>query len=148
MIAAIDTRVLAAHQWLVDFTGKDPRWLIEQCAYALLVSGLLRAMLADGVPGWWRFMAAVSTMMLAFWIYLDVKRPLFLAATARSVGWRRVFLVMTAAFAPFVYLSEPALSALRVANDLAFLGSFYFAACRPPAPRPPKRRLTLAGGDA
>lgn len=153
MIAAADTWLLAQHQRAVDASGRTPGWWCEQCA---LMSGALSiAVWALGSRGIVHtvflfliltlsaiaFLVARAPEAMAFWYGAPWNRRLNLCCFAIAIGGDVV--VFAATGQPFT-----------AHHGLCDLGSatwtclVFFAACKPPAPRPPKRRLALSGGAA
>lgn len=148
MLNRLDAWLLAGpYQWLIDVSGKKREWWVEQCAYAYLVAGMLDAFLTVGSDGK-RWLLAGLTMVVALLIFLDAKIPAMMEMTAAMPHLRRLFLVVSCFSIPLRLLEMSPRGAAAAIATLALLSSYYFAACRPPKPREPRRKMVMAGGGA
>lgn len=151
MIARLDARVLAAHQWAVDFTQRAPVWLARQCCLLGLVVLAVR-WATVGVSPWAAALLALALCLLAAFTLTP--------ALLRSVtGWRplRILLLAVLALDALLLMAGAAygfparaLASFAIASlaDLATASFYYFGECRPPRPRAPRPRGRLAHGGA
>lgn len=141
---SMDARLLAVFQWLVDLVGRPTSWWAENCAYVLLVGGVLREVLRP-VPGWF-WWGVIGSLVFATLIWGAARAPAVLQWIGRDRFWRFVA-VATTIFATLVTLGKgPVDFWLCLLANIGYASFYYFAACRPPKPRPPRR--VLAGSRA
>jgi hypothetical protein len=130
-------------QWLVDSTGKKREWWVEQCAYAYLVSGLLDALMFHDTPKRW--LLAGLTLIVAAIMFFDAKVPALLERTAGLDRWRQGFLVLWLINLPLDLLRPLPAQSVGIVAVTALVASYYFAACQPPKPKQPRRKLAPGG---
>lgn len=147
MIRAIDTKVLAFYQWLVNVSGKKPMWWGEQCCYLLLVGIGFGFFREDTVIPRWLHLVLLTVMVLIAGALWAVSRSELLWSIEKKLRgemfWRIAFLILMAddILATMVGFGHP--DALAI--SLAFLSYQYFALCEEPPPPKPRTRTTLAG---
>jgi hypothetical protein len=141
-------------QRLVDWAQKQPRWFGEQCAWAYIAFVLMRAVYAvsTGDPEWLDWFVVGSGLLLGgVLIYASRSSWLFALLSHSGVGWRSWWLFW--AILDLSWLISGMLTTthlIRTSTDVALMACYYFAACKPPKPKEPKRKpvLSHAGGSA
>lgn len=150
MIRRLDARIIAAHQWVVDLSQRQPAWCARQCALLGAVCAVL-----------WPHFTDVSLLSAAVALvgFLVLSATSLLPGAAAAVGavtWIRILflLVVVLDFALLLLIALAVLSAdttrfaFSMAIDLAWCGYYYFAACHPPRPPVPRTSPRLARGGA
>lgn len=150
---AADAALLKLHQWAVDLSGRSPAWWAEQCAYAngaaviatfclrptrgalvLLTTILLLAYSAAAAWG-------VRSGRIVGHEAVPTMRRLCLGLLGVCIGCDVLLLAAgVAPMAPHQWTIDIGMAVWTALH--------YFASCRPPAPRPPKRSAAMAGGAA
>jgi hypothetical protein len=136
--------IASPFQWLVDAIGKKREWWVEQCAYAYLVCGLMDSLVFFRGEHQ-RWVLAGLTLIVAGFILLDAKVPALLERTAGLHNWRRGFLVLWLVNLPLDLVREMPGAVVGIFAVTAMVSSYYFAACQPPRPRQPRRKLAPGG---
>ena len=158
MIRALDSRLVAAAQWVVDLTQRQPHTLGGLSAALSAVVYCARAG-SVALPGWVVGLALLSYALVfslslssALFRFLDY-RPIRILQLV-SVAPDLFVLLFVAAVPPLCAAAGAACSAsqtgygLSLLQSLASLACWCFAACRPPRPRAPRPRGRLALGGA
>jgi hypothetical protein len=148
----IDARLVAsAYQAVVDWSQRKAEWWVEHAAIAFSVSMLAEA----GVRGWFTQPGHLClVVVMAVWaavVLLSARIAPEALQLLLSPEWvRRACFATTVLSDVLKAVTSPEpLLVLTVANDIAFLSVWYFAACEPPRPR--KRtepKLVPAGSGA
>ncbi len=153
MIRAFDARLIAAHQWVVDLTQRQPAWLARQCVILGVLSTLVRWVTFGPASAWSTALLALAFLLMVGVTYV----PTWFHATSFIDGPLRVALAMWLVIEGSVLLLALALSAppdivarlaLSTVNDITLISFYGFAACRPPRPRAPRPQGRLAHGGA
>lgn len=151
MIRAIDSRLIAAHQWLVDLTQRAPAWLARQCCLLGFVAVAIRYAIM-GHALW----AAAVTMIAFAGIAAITLSPGWFHSMGRDLWLRSIFLAVLAIDVALLLLAlllpvpheTVARFTLGCLPDLCLVAFHYFAACQPPRPRAPRPRGRLVHGGA
>lgn len=144
-LARADAALLGWFQSVVDFAQRRPPVLARWC---LLASTLMVALrwAVEPPTALWMVLVGLSTLILLFATYSD-----FVFALVAGPLWYRVtvagYIVLLAVLTGLVLPPDP-VRGLRLLDLLCMLAYIYFAACRPPKPRPPRRVASLARGAA
>jgi hypothetical protein len=139
----IDQKVMDAHQWVVDETERKPAWWAEQTAWAYAAIGLVSdALTWDG--GWDVLFLALNLVVAAACI-LVARAPTCLSSVGASAGFSRAILWGLVALRLFgmAFAPDPAIAA-RLLHAMLGLSFLYFAGCKPPRPRAPRRQVAPA----
>jgi hypothetical protein len=158
MIRGLDARLVAAAQWVVDLTQRQPHTLGGLSVALSAVLCFARAGLV-ALPGWVVGLALLSYALVfslslspALFRFLDY-RPIRILQLV-SVALDLVVLLAVAAAPPLCSAAGAGCSVsqtgygLSLLQSLASLACWCFAACRPPRPRAPRPRGRLALGGA
>ena len=158
MIRSLDSRLVAAAQWVVDLSQRQPHTLGGLSVGLSAVLCCARAGSA-ALPGWVVGLALLSYALVfsmslspALFRFLDC-RPIRIFLLV-SVAFDLVALLSVVAMPPLCAAAGAACSAsqtgygLSLLQSLASLACWCFAACRPPRPRAPRPRGRLALGGA
>lgn len=160
MLSRIDKALLVFAQAVVETTQIRPaKWLRILSHPMLLGTGaeaVLRiradaplSSLAMGVIG--GLMCAWGTRWLG---QSDLLTALYADLDGWGPAWRKTMLVVICLFLVVDVTQQPSVVEYVVSNlvSVCLLVSYYFAACQPPTPRPPKRKavpsLALPQGGA
>lgn len=138
------------YQPIVDWSQKRPVWWVRRSLEASCLLLALLQVVGDGRSPWVTVFAILGSVMM--WRTVDSD---FLAAVIGAIRWLRVLylslFLFRAAFLALAAFAGDEGSPVAALDQIAiFVGmsAFYFAACRPPAPRPPKHRTRLAGAHS
>jgi hypothetical protein len=134
--ARIDAFVLGVYQVVVDWSGRKPGWWVEHAVLLWAVSVVLRIVLEQFNP-----LSAVSLAATVGMVYVYLRVARSDAARAAFFGHMgvRLFTLCFAVAGLGLRLSgETVAATLGLMSDLGFLSTYYFGACKPPAP--PRRR--------
>lgn len=153
VIRTLDARLIAAAQWVVDLTQRQPAWLARQCAILGALATLVRWAVFGTFAPWalallmLSFLLMVAATYLPSWFHADsiTNRPLRLTLALWLVIEASALLLVLCLSAPPDVAARLALSAL---SDLALVSFYCLAACHPPRPRAPRPRGRLAHGGA
>lgn len=145
IIAKLDAWLIARpYQGLIDLSGKSREWWMEQSALATFVGGLANGgvlLATSRVPGWMVVLQALAVLVMAASIFLDSREPIFLEKTGQLHGVRRSAMVIYAVSGVFEAIAPSASTGPWIVLAAGLVSSFYFAACQPPKPREPRRKL-------
>jgi hypothetical protein len=149
-LGSLDAALLAVpFQWLVDFSQRRREWWVEQCAYALLVFGIVRWVMRDH-NGWATFVLIINVCLSALFV-AHARIPVLLSYLQAAGRTFRIILLVSEMFllglailGVFINPETSARFLLNVLSDFTFISIYYFAACEPPAP-PRKREETKLG---
>lgn len=147
-IVAADRWLIGRFQRAVDLSQRAPSWWCQHCALASAACHVALAALAPFSV--LQLLSVLAGLFCDACAYLGARSP----ALLQIVAVLAVRMFVAAGFAATVGM-DVALYALTGrlpsgagvacdAGSLAWLCMHYFAACRPPEPRPPKRRLVLS----
>ena len=150
MIRAIDSRLVAAAQWVVELSQRQPHTL---GGLSVALSAVLCGARAGSValPGW---VVGLALLSYALVFSMSLNPALFRFLDCRPI---RILLLVSVALDLVVLLlcaAGAGCSASRTGyglgllQSLASLACWCFAACRPPRPRAPRPRGRLALGGA
>lgn len=146
MIRAIDKRVIALHQALVNATGNSPRWLAGTCAWVMLITPWLATHLA----GWWwplvvwaGLFTPGAALLILFAHYKDTW-DVFSAEKPTDWATRLSGVLLSLLFLALVLWSGDVFGAFLILPIIVYTSYLYFAACKEPPPPPPRTRTTLA----
>lgn len=144
MIKQADAWLIARiYQPIVDLVQRKPQWWVEQCAFAIVVTTILQR-----IFGHTSYVHVGFDVFFALVFVLTARTDYLFAELATMDIVRRWCMVTTGVCIPFILIPLPntpyALNLLDLANLLPFASVYYFAACRPPKPREPKRRLVAS----
>ena len=158
MIRALDSRLVAAAQWVVDLTQRQPHTL---GGLSVALSAVVYCARAGSVAlsGW---VVGLALLSYALVFSLSLSPALFRFLDYRPIRILQLVLValdlfvllFVAAVPPLCAAAGAACSAsqtgygLSLLQSLASLACWCFAACRPPRPRAPRPRGRLALGGA
>jgi hypothetical protein len=137
----IDTKLIAAHQWVIDETQKKPGWWAEQVIMAGTAMEIVRK-----VVTWdsgWDAVLLFLVLVVAALLVSAARQPILLKSIGTSTWIRPFFLGLTALHL-FTLFAEPgklALNMLELVAALCMLSYYCFAACDDP--KPPKRKEKL-----
>jgi len=128
-------------QRLVDLSQLRPAWWGRQAAAVLLIVGIVRA-----VNTGYSILAVIYVLAMGVWLLATFIEPLY-ASLAEST-WMRYFALFDAAITISALLlpllgEQPDRLARWVVGSAGFTSYFYFATCRPPRPRLPRRKPVL-----
>lgn len=133
------------YQGLINWSQRQPAWWVEQCAAAIAVCAITEAALKPEL-GAWEYFGLLLSLVLATGFFFYSRLPAVLVHAAKNDRFRRLILALTilgwAAMAISPKL-KAGLSALSLASDVLPLSVWYFAACKPPKPREPRKKLNL-----
>lgn len=141
MIRAIDTRIVALHQALVNASGKKPRWWASHTPVLLLASGGYLLMLGWSViPKWVSVLFGIGLALVCAGMTLMTSTDANFEdlRTCMSRGSRMMSLMF---FAVSFLWMEPCLIVL----NFAVLVYENMASCEDPPPPKPRTRTSLAG---
>lgn len=129
-------------QPVVDASQLRPVWWGRQAAVVLLIVGIVRA-----VSTGYSVLAVIYVLAMVVWLLATLIEPLY-ASLAEST-WVRYFALFDTAMTIFALLlplwgEQPDRLARWVVGSAGFTSYFYFATCRPPRPRQPRRKLVLS----
>lgn len=130
-------------QTAVDLAQRQPAWMVRQCVLAGAVVAFVRHLTEPGHALWVTALGALCALMLFAFTF----RAEWVAALGGLLPARVLSLMFLAMSTGQVVLSGERYIAVML-GDLLSMGLFYFAACRPPRPREPRRKLARAGGAA
>lgn len=151
MIRAFDARLIAAHQWVVDLTQRQPAWLARQCC----LLGLITVAVRYAIMGHALWAAAVTVLAFTALAVLTLSPGRFHGGC--SGFWLRLLFLLTLCIDTgllllALLLPVPAETVVRFTlgclPDLCLIAFHYLAACKPPRPRVPRPRGRLAHGGA
>jgi hypothetical protein len=148
----LDSRVVAAHQWVVDATGRWPRWWAEQCAWGFSAVVLARFLLAESPMHAMKIAVLVVCSLQAVLMVLAARSDALIAVLGEGgafLRWCNLFFFVAGVVARAV------LGGFR-SEDIVNLGFLFtamymsFASCRPPRLRHRRSsaRVRLSGGAA
>lgn len=147
MLKKIDGEILALHQWIVDTTGKPPLWLARQCALMFILITGMRFFFTDTLSPLGFIVISALGFMLALASF--VPQALFRSISdwiVRMFSNAFVLFAVIAVGYAFVTNRAPAMqidAILRLIDSTAIASYWCFAGCKPPAPRPPKKKVAL-----
>lgn len=145
LMARADSAVLDWHQDVVDALQRQPLWICRRLIPAIAACWLARFALQEAPATW---VSVVSAVVSVFALWLTCQSAAFLASVGVFRFIRYVFLVLACvdvAAALALAFSAPApINAVDTLRSLLFTAFYYFAACRPPRPRPPRRAAALS----
>lgn len=126
------------YQALVDWSQRKPSWWCRQCAAAFMAICAARYFAGmSSAPAWGT--AAVLLTWASAWAFVGEPYVLAVIGSFSWIRWLLLFLgVMTFA----VTLNVPGML-----GDAAVVSFYFFAACKPPKPREPRRWLAPAGAS-
>lgn len=136
----IDTKLIAAHQWIVDETERKPGWWAEQAIMASITLDIVLRV-ATWSSGWDAVLLLLSLIIGAVLVHA-ARNEAFLKSLGESRGIRAFFLGLIA-FQLFILFTEEKVvyNLMRVVSSIGMVSFYYFAACD--APRPKKRKEKL-----
>lgn len=134
MINAIDEKLIAAHQWVVDETQKQPAWLARQAAILIFICGGIRYYSAQD------WLGLVATVLLAGLYFVVSFSPAHFNSAGAAVGIRIVLMCMWVGQIA-IQVAADKFSALMLISNLSIVFWNYLAACKPPRPRQPKHQF-------
>lgn len=148
MMRAADSRLIGAHQGIVDAVQRSPAWLGQQCAIALCVVTVVRVTLFETV-GW----SATLQLVCCFEFWLMARSPSWYGVGVGSAWYVRawflawlVVCVLGIALLLAWGAEVPPVAWTALLVDLLLTSFAYFACCKPPRPRVPKGRFVPEGG--
>lgn len=147
MIRALDARLIAAHQRVVDAAQRPPAWLARQATFLAAVLAVIRVILTQESMTASNYVSFLVLGLLCGVTYVpsifgSLKRLILLRVMSLSLNALHVpILVASVALS---YLALP--TALLTLNSLCLTAFYYFAACE--GPKPPERRLRLIRKEA
>lgn len=143
----IDQKMIAAHQWIVDESERQPGWWVEQTAWAYIATDITAtALKLDSV---WDIVAVACTLALGRLMILLSRSPALMAsigASDLSLGVRFTLFALDVYYIVRLFMEPNIERAAFVLSSVLLLSCNYFVACKPPRPR--KRRQTVAQGGA
>jgi hypothetical protein len=144
MIERIDAWLIArVYQPMVDLFEKKPQWWVEQCSMALLLSAVMVSMWRDS--GSMQYVRLATDVLCAALFVAYARMPVLFEWLAKADFTRRFLLILDLPLMVLILIPTKdysyAINVADISNSIAFLSVYYFAACRPPKPREPKRRL-------
>lgn len=136
----IDTKIIDAHQWIVDQTQKKPGVCAEQAIMAATAVDIVHRVIT-WKSGWDAVMLLIVLIIAAALVHAT-KNPVFFKSLGESMYIRIFFLGFVAFHVSLLILEDNvAINLLKMFSTI-FMGSFYyFAACD--EPKPPKRKEKL-----
>lgn len=143
MIRRIDRMLIdRVFQPVVDFTQRRPEWLVRQCALACALSVAVRHATDDTRPMWATAMGVFCCLLMAGLTFM----PTWVEVLGTLFPFRVMQLIFVASSAASVALGGERFIA-SLLTDVLFTGVYYFAACLPPKPKEPRRRLAAKGAQ-
>lgn len=138
----IDTKLIKAHQWVVDVTEKKPGWWAENSIMAATAFDLVRNVLTWD-SGWDAVILLLCLVCCTGLVY--AARNEVLLKAAGDSKWIRGFFVGVVAFQVFTLFvnNHIAIDILDVLSATLMLSYYCFAACQGPRPRKRKEKLVL-----
>lgn len=127
-------------QGLVDLMQKDRAWWVEQCAYAVLITSVGSAMFRVEPA----YVLLFGNLLVAACFVLSSRMPAALELMGGRKNVRLAMLVLAVLTAPLLLKHGSAVFWMEMLNGLAFTSVYYFAACKPPKPREPRRKMARA----
>lgn len=137
--------VAVPYQWLVNLSQRKKEWWVEQCAFAMFLTGVWAMALADTMPGWFRVAAGIAFSLGAAMFFLISRVPPLMENLAADAQRRALDLVFSAFVTALLLIKFDSACVLLILHNVAWVSAHYFAACEPPAP--PMRRSRLHLGD-
>lgn len=128
-------------QKVVDLSQLRPAWWGRQAAAVLLIMGIVRAV-NTGYP----ILTVIYVLAMGVWLLATFIEPLY-ASLAEST-WVRYFALFDAAITVSALLlpllgEQPDLLARWVVGSVCLTSYFYFATCRPPRPKHPRKKPVI-----
>ncbi len=137
----IDTKLIAAHQWVIDETQRKPGWWAEQVIMAGTAMEIVRKVVTW--EGGWDAALLLLVLIVCALLVGAARQPPLLKSIGQSM-WIRGFFIGLSALHIFTLFTEPgkvALNVLELVSSLCMLSYYSFAACDDP--KPPKRKEKL-----
>lgn len=136
----IDTKLIAAHQWVIDETQKKPTWWAEQVIMGATSLDIVHKVLTWN-SGWDAVMLLLILVITAMLVHAT-KNPVFFKSIGESKRIRMFFLSFVVYHCATLFLEKDLAMNLLQTISTMFMGSYYyFAACEDP--KPPKRKEKL-----
>ena len=133
----LDSKLLAAHQWIVDTSEKKPGWWAEQVIIPNTVVNIVSRVLRWEPDGWSSAML-VLTILVGALLVVAARNEAMLKTLGTGV-WFRVFLVGITLYSIVLMILKPSgIHGLDIVATALATMYYYFAACE--NPRPKKRK--------
>lgn len=136
----IDTKLIAAHQWVVDESQKKPGWWAEQA-----VMGATAMELVHSVLTWdsgWDAIVVLLVLIVAPLLVHAARTPHILKSLGQSTWVRGLFLGLVALDAFTLFATDQiGINVIDLLGTVLMLSYYCFAACDDP--KPPKRKEKL-----
>jgi hypothetical protein len=134
MIDAIDQWLIDRHQVLVNWSQRMPAWWIEQCAAVVFISAALRfAMTPTHGLGAYFILALDITVSIIFYGFSVA--PAILVDLSKKQYLRLIMLTLSIWGIAASYNYTLGRFCVEVIYEVAFTAIYFFAACKPPAPK-------------
>lgn len=144
MIRAIDRRITAAYQLLVNVSGRKPMWWGEQCAYLLAVALGLGLFAEMTIPRWLHLVMSAAMLFCVMIMWVGSRVPELWAHQAERASplFRALFVVL---------MGDQALQAVAgimrphfLLMCISMVSHEYFLLCKDPPPPKPRTSNKLA----
>ena len=138
-----------AYQSVVNWSQRMPAWWVEQCAFLLMISSIMRFVFrpTSGIGDYFLLFIDLVVSMMFLWFS---KMPGQLIEIAMDKGIR-LFILIISLLSLFIdslvivdhlATGEPFhRQAIGIVYSLTFISVYYFAACKPPPPPVTKTKL-------
>ena len=136
----IDTKLIAAHQWVVDETQKKPGWWAEQAIMAATTLEIVRRVVT-WESGWDAVLLLLCLVVCAMLVHAS-RNPILLKSIGTSTWVRPFFLILVVLQLFTLPAGESiAVELIELISSIGMLSYYCFAACDDPRPRKRKEKL-------
>lgn len=149
MIHAIDNRITALFQALVNVSQRKPRWWAEHCAYLVVLALVVGVAMGpkDGAPAWVHWILAAMSLVVMTAMVIVTRVEWIWAALAEDpseIWWRAMWVIFFADDVVRLCMGDHR-QVPGLLYGLGILAFSYFLTCEDPPPPKPRTRASLAG---
>jgi len=149
MIHAIDKRITALFQALVNWSQRKPRWWAEHCVYIVLLSMVVGVAIGprEEVPAWLQWVQAAMGLIIVTAMGIATRVQWIwdaLAEDPSEIGWRAVWVIFFADDVVRLCIGDHR-QVPSLLYGFAILAFSYLLTCEDPTPPKPRTRASLAG---
>lgn len=146
---ATDKALLHWHQDLVDMLQRQPVQLARVCAMVYAPCVFLLWFMHDSPFGWTHYVVMAIDVLAVTLLCIGALSAFVLAIVGADAFIVRCVLVVCLSLVVLLSTIAPGLNNVpAMLRSVAGVMYFYFAACRPPKPKPPVRKMITAPGAA